>query len=463
MPVALRTKSWEDHVTPHSRKQYSYDDLDLVCCHASFGGSASPTGQRQRERCASMPECSRHRPGFESCPQEDRNRRRKVLSGAFMGIAASYHGKNSQKGQIFLRVNKAMADEDVIQSNDSPSHDHSVPISNHFHYESIKEIQRKDEEITSKTMSGSSGSTSANSPEEHAKKLDFFTMVETKDISKEISSSEMIPNNAVTTGLTGTPETNGEPMVEGNVGDPVVEASLLRHQQEVKVDVEATIMGSDKFDPESSLVSDLTTDIKQSEASQIPKNGVVPNIIVNIPNSNNDQTVPGEEVLQVHNLNASTELECSPTGSASNPDKCRDCHFNLDAIPEVSFTELGDEVVRPAMENMPGSHNTTTSGDPKGAGNSNGSSVQLEMQKDTSEAGGLGNLQNIIPGDLADCESSLESRMEASNHVMTLQTSPSMDDVDRDPKAQEVPVRLRARKVRYADLLNAFVSFSQGY
>ncbi|XP_073806049.1 rho GTPase-activating protein 7 isoform X1 [Danio rerio] len=58
MPVAIRNRSWEDHVTsPRTGLQYSYDDLDLVCCHA----------RHRRGRCASMPECGHH----HLYPQDD--------------------------------------------------------------------------------------------------------------------------------------------------------------------------------------------------------------------------------------------------------------------------------------------------------------------------------------------------------------------------------------------------------
>lgn len=60
MPVAIRKRSWEEHVTHPSGLQYSYDDLDLVCCHGVdsegpwLGSGASKQGRRTR--CASMPE-----------------------------------------------------------------------------------------------------------------------------------------------------------------------------------------------------------------------------------------------------------------------------------------------------------------------------------------------------------------------------------------------------------------------
>ncbi|XP_070767962.1 rho GTPase-activating protein 7 isoform X1 [Enoplosus armatus] len=69
MPVAIRKRSWEEHVTHPSGLQYSYDDLDLVCCHGVdsegpwMGAGASKQGRRTR--CASMPE------GYHQLPTED--------------------------------------------------------------------------------------------------------------------------------------------------------------------------------------------------------------------------------------------------------------------------------------------------------------------------------------------------------------------------------------------------------
>ncbi|KAM9363835.1 rho GTPase-activating protein 7 [Symphorus nematophorus] len=66
MPVAIRKRSWEEHVTHASGLQYSYDDLDLVCCHGVdsegpwMGAGASKQGRRTR--CASMPECCHQLP-----------------------------------------------------------------------------------------------------------------------------------------------------------------------------------------------------------------------------------------------------------------------------------------------------------------------------------------------------------------------------------------------------------------
>ncbi|XP_038569334.1 rho GTPase-activating protein 7 isoform X1 [Micropterus salmoides] len=69
MSVAIRKRSWEEHVAHPSGLQYSYDDLDLVCCHGVdsealwMGAEASKQGRRTR--CASMPE------GCHQLPTED--------------------------------------------------------------------------------------------------------------------------------------------------------------------------------------------------------------------------------------------------------------------------------------------------------------------------------------------------------------------------------------------------------
>lgn len=69
MPVAIRKRSWEEHVTHASGLQYSYDDLDLVCCHGVDGEGlwvgAGVSQQGRRTRCASMPE------GCHQLPSED--------------------------------------------------------------------------------------------------------------------------------------------------------------------------------------------------------------------------------------------------------------------------------------------------------------------------------------------------------------------------------------------------------
>lgn len=63
MLVAIRKRSWEEHVTHPPGLKYSYDDLDLVCSHGvdSDGVWIGPGALKQgrRTRCASVPEgCS---------------------------------------------------------------------------------------------------------------------------------------------------------------------------------------------------------------------------------------------------------------------------------------------------------------------------------------------------------------------------------------------------------------------
>uniref|UniRef100_A0A672YCS1 Rho GTPase-activating protein 7 n=1 Tax=Sphaeramia orbicularis TaxID=375764 RepID=A0A672YCS1_9TELE len=50
MPVAIRKRSWEEHVTHPSGLQYSYDDLDLVCCHGVDNSADKRDGLNDPER-----------------------------------------------------------------------------------------------------------------------------------------------------------------------------------------------------------------------------------------------------------------------------------------------------------------------------------------------------------------------------------------------------------------------------
>lgn len=70
MPVAIRKRSWEEHVTHSSGSQYSYDDLDLICCRHGVAAEGLWVGveaskQGRRTRCASMPEGRRQLPASE--------------------------------------------------------------------------------------------------------------------------------------------------------------------------------------------------------------------------------------------------------------------------------------------------------------------------------------------------------------------------------------------------------------
>ncbi|KAM7394272.1 hypothetical protein PAMP_021085 [Pampus punctatissimus] len=89
MPVAIRKRSWEEHVTHPSGLQYSYDDLDLVCCHGVdsegpwTGSGASKQGRRTR--CSSMPE------GCHQLPTDDLAKRRDETTSVVQDDVQSGH------------------------------------------------------------------------------------------------------------------------------------------------------------------------------------------------------------------------------------------------------------------------------------------------------------------------------------------------------------------------------------
>uniref|UniRef100_A0A8C5B994 Uncharacterized protein n=1 Tax=Gadus morhua TaxID=8049 RepID=A0A8C5B994_GADMO len=69
MPVAMRKRSWEEHVTHRSGLPYSFDDLDLVCCRSAGPGPGDGSKHGRQVRCASMPECHHHRPAPDGIPR----------------------------------------------------------------------------------------------------------------------------------------------------------------------------------------------------------------------------------------------------------------------------------------------------------------------------------------------------------------------------------------------------------
>ncbi|XP_048826389.1 rho GTPase-activating protein 7-like isoform X3 [Brienomyrus brachyistius] len=61
MPVTTRKRSWEEHVSGRTGLQYSFDDLDIICCygitHQDIKSGRAMSHSGHRERCVSMPEC----------------------------------------------------------------------------------------------------------------------------------------------------------------------------------------------------------------------------------------------------------------------------------------------------------------------------------------------------------------------------------------------------------------------
>uniref|UniRef100_A0A672FKT0 Uncharacterized protein n=1 Tax=Salarias fasciatus TaxID=181472 RepID=A0A672FKT0_SALFA len=105
MPVAIRKRSWEEHVTHPSGLQYSYDDLDLVCCHGVDGEGlwmgSGEAKQGRRTRCASMPE------GCHQLPSEDRARTLEETAYAVSSHPESEHLKLQESVTEGLHDNRA--------------------------------------------------------------------------------------------------------------------------------------------------------------------------------------------------------------------------------------------------------------------------------------------------------------------------------------------------------------------
>lgn len=122
MPVAVRKRSWEE--------QYSYDDLDLVCCHElGRKGSWVTAGPKQgrRTRCASMP---------EGCPHELAEVRSQTVEVAapsievYCGFSAESKTHISEARCIQTQELESDQNSGISRTNISCASDSIVPTEN---------------------------------------------------------------------------------------------------------------------------------------------------------------------------------------------------------------------------------------------------------------------------------------------------------------------------------------------
>ncbi|AWP05603.1 Hypothetical protein SMAX5B_007281 [Scophthalmus maximus] len=157
MPVAIRKRSWEEHVTHPSGLQYSYDDLDLVCCHGVdskgpwMGAGASKQGRRTR--CASMPE------GCHQLPTEDRAQTLEVTASSGnddTDIERLKQEENNEKVPLDLQeesvhVLNELVDVDISQRASESVHLRTANMRNsgEFHCDSNSDDMMEDGNVTS--------------------------------------------------------------------------------------------------------------------------------------------------------------------------------------------------------------------------------------------------------------------------------------------------------------------------
>lgn len=143
MPVAIRKRSWEEHVTHASGLQYSYDDLDLVCCHGVDGEGpwmgAGASKQGRRMRCASMPE------GCHQLPTEELVQTVEVTASVMNDTESKEFQlmKSNVKVPLDLQEESVhgphdLVDVDIPQWNSESEHFQTANIGNHgeSHYNS---------------------------------------------------------------------------------------------------------------------------------------------------------------------------------------------------------------------------------------------------------------------------------------------------------------------------------------
>lgn len=151
MPVAIRKRDWEDHVTPRSGLKYSYDDLDLVFCRAGIFGRENPFRWLSRVRCASMPECGRTS-GFLQVDVEDSLKRIKTKVQNSEDETTSNFVKDrslmpeGHTGAIAHERARHMSDRDTELPSDS------VADQDELQHSSLRNLQTHDEDHDDKEL-----------------------------------------------------------------------------------------------------------------------------------------------------------------------------------------------------------------------------------------------------------------------------------------------------------------------
>lgn len=135
MLVAIRKRSWEEHVTHPSGLQYSYDDLDLVCSHGVDGDGlwmgSGAFKQGRRTRCASMPE------GCHQLPTDDPSQTLVKTPSADKDVTESEHlrltennGNASQDFQESVHSSQDLVGADIPQNTSASEHLQTADVEN---------------------------------------------------------------------------------------------------------------------------------------------------------------------------------------------------------------------------------------------------------------------------------------------------------------------------------------------
>ncbi|KAK1792481.1 hypothetical protein P4O66_012416 [Electrophorus voltai] len=434
MPVALRKRSWEDHVTPHWGTRYSYDDLDLICWHGVVDGGGPSAGPR--ERCASMPECRRRRPAVgsrteaggdddEGAVGDNGSWRERTFSCGLTGTTGQ--SGNKETGNVSGAESlPTMTDQDMHQSAESSAGHGSVGS------------------LSASTSNDIPGEGHRNGTE----------MEDEWPFPDTLPTSEPSSPNVEGCGTDGTrPDIGSADRAEASGTEPIPEEGVVIRAQG-SPETKLTKLGDSEDDHVGGPVdaagadADLTGEDRSSERldpSQVSKTSVAPD--VSFPNPaaqssgvachsrNVDRLDAGGPLAKTRDFGASSDHEAPPCLSGSDP--------KLNPILEISLTESEKEA--------PGHVMAVAFLEPEGI--RNGAAAMHTPQGSSgllAEQGLLGNSQNNKVAELTpvwesllDCASETV-QSDAPGH----QATPNMDrsdEVERN-KPQESPVRLWARK-----------------
>ncbi|XP_052401214.1 rho GTPase-activating protein 7 isoform X1 [Carassius gibelio] len=390
MPVAIRKRSWEDHVTPRTGLQYSYDDLDLVCCHVRY----------QRSRCASMPECGHHQPRTLGFWIRDGTRTMESIMQKFKGGAQpNCEGtkcKSSTPGKTVNEIAQHKSDQD-----------NRLPLDNMADQDELEcsasgNLQAQNGETDNKELNKDKVSASHSLTHSALPTPILAQIGETDDLSNVLKDSHSVKVDCSdpTYPKSGTCKENTESLVKVSVG-----SQLLVHEHMSITEITNKLPTSDSqqesADP-NNIVEGQCCDTSEQTIITCGKvefshsdETLIPNLLsssasqeIHIPEASSDAN-KASQVCKHHVISQGQDnenregngifkccdhemlnngslktLACEtsrlePSGKTDILETWHDCSSKLQTIHEGSFPESGDNVSGQISAEIP-EHPTST-------------------------------------------------------------------------------------------------------
>ncbi|XP_058653274.1 rho GTPase-activating protein 7 isoform X2 [Onychostoma macrolepis] len=356
MPVAIRKRNWEDHVTPRTGLQYSYDDLDLVCCHVRY----------QRGRCASMPECGHHQPWILGLWTGDGTRTMERIVQKFKGGAQpNCEGAKCQSltpGDMVNAIAQHKSDQDSRLLLDNVADQDELECS------ASGNLQAHNGDPDNKELNKDKVSASHNLTHSVLPTPVLAQIEETDDLSNVLKDSKSVKVDCSepTFSKSGTCTENAESIVKQKSSDPnnIVEGQCCEISEQMILTCGKVECSHTDGTVIPNLLSSSTSQeihIPEAGSDAIKASLVSKHRMVSQGQGNENQEGDcifkccDHEMLNVGSLKppACETSQLEPSGKTDIMETWHDCSSKLQTIHEGSFPESGDDASGQISAEMP--------------------------------------------------------------------------------------------------------------